>query len=243
MAGIGFFQRGARKQAAAAAEQAAQQQIARLEQERQRQREEHQRQLNQWWNALIRNDQDTVLAVLAEAFEDNEAPAAAVAVDGAEVFLVVLVPAIDIVPERKPATTPAGNLTLKRLTKAERGALHTIVVASHVLLTVREALAVAPGLASARVIALQHSRNDAYGKPKVDVLLAARLERARLDRVLWDQADAGSVLDDAATENLTKLRRATNELQPLDLSKEPALAELLAQVELEELLGREAGRG
>lgn len=47
------------------------------------------------------------------------------------------------------------------------------------------------------------------------------------------------IVDDASTEILTKLRRATNELQPLDLSREPAIEELLAHVELDELIGRQ----
>jgi hypothetical protein len=88
-------------------------------------------------------------------------------------------------------------------------------------------------------VALQHSRNDAFGQPRVDVVLAAHFDRARLAAVRWDQAEAGTIVDDAATECITKLRRATNELQPLDLSQEPAIQELLAYVEIEELLSRQ----
>lgn len=238
--GIGLFQRAARKAAVAAADQAAQREIVRQTLSREQERASYQTQLDQWWAALVGNDEDVVLGVLGEAFEDNEAPAAAVGVNGGELSVVVLVPSIDIVPERRPSTTPAGNLTLKKLTKAERGGLHTTVVASHVLLTVREALAVAPGITGVRVVALQHSRNDAFGRPKVDVLLAALFERARLAAVRWDHAEAGTIVDDAAMESLTKLRRASNELQPLDLSREPAIEELLAHVELDELIGRQS---
>jgi hypothetical protein len=42
-----------------------------------------QRQLDRWWQRLCANDPEVVLATLAEAFADNEAPAAPVAVDGA----------------------------------------------------------------------------------------------------------------------------------------------------------------
>jgi hypothetical protein len=41
---------------------------------------------------------------------------------GDEVSLVVLVPDLDAIPERKPTTTPAGKLSLRKLTKAERSA-------------------------------------------------------------------------------------------------------------------------
>jgi hypothetical protein len=67
---------------------------------------------------LAGNDPDTVLATLAEAFEDNEAPAAAVGIDGAELMLIVLVPDEGTVPEQMPATTQTGNLKLRKLAKA-----------------------------------------------------------------------------------------------------------------------------
>ncbi len=46
-----------------------------------------------------------MLATLEEAFEDNEAPAAAVGVNDDEVALVVLVPGSEVVPEQTPSTT------------------------------------------------------------------------------------------------------------------------------------------
>lgn len=57
--------------------------------------------LDQRWATLTANDPDTVLAVLAEAFEDNEAAAAAVGVEGSEVTLVVVVP-----PRERDARAP-----------------------------------------------------------------------------------------------------------------------------------------
>jgi hypothetical protein len=60
------------------------------------QRAQLQHQLDERWSQLRGNDPEVVLATLAEAFEDNEAPAAAVAVDGAELDLVVLVPGDDV---------------------------------------------------------------------------------------------------------------------------------------------------
>ena len=48
-----------------------------------------------------------MLATLAEAFEDNEAPAAPVGIDGTELSLIVLVPDEDAVPERLHHTESA----------------------------------------------------------------------------------------------------------------------------------------
>src|SRR4051794_29663699 len=48
--------------------------------------------LDAHWQALLGSDPEVVLAALAAAFEDNEAAAAAVGVEDAEVALVVVVP-------------------------------------------------------------------------------------------------------------------------------------------------------
>lgn len=232
--GIGVFQRDARKRARAAAREVARQHIAQLEAERVGRWRQAQHELDTWWAALLRNQPDAVLPALAEAFEDNEAPAAAVGVDGAEVAIVALVPGIDAMPERKPVTTVAGNLSLKKLTKSERASLHTTAVASHILLTLREAFAVAPGLFSARIVALLPSV-DSYGNSTFDAILAARFERGGLDNVRWDQANAIGIVEDAATELVLNARGVTRELKPLDLRHEPELAALLHRIEPGEL--------
>ncbi|MEU0886169.1 DUF4236 domain-containing protein [Lentzea sp. NPDC005914] len=239
LAGIGLFQRTARREAKARAEAAAAAEIQELSARRSAEQAQHQSDLDQWWEALQANDETVVLEVLSAAFEDNEAPAAPVGVDGSELTAVVLVPTVDIVPEKKPTTTAAGNLSLKKLTKTERNNLHLMLVASHMLLTVREVLAVAPGLTAVRVVALQQSRVDAYGTPQIDVLFGARFERDRLAAVRWDDAEANNIIHDTATEVVVDLKRTTHELQPIDLSTEPAIQDLLGRVEIGELIERQ----
>ncbi|MET9628631.1 hypothetical protein ABZX92_14320 [Lentzea sp. NPDC006480] len=185
------------------------------------------------------NDETVVLEVLTAAFEDNEAPAAPVGVSGSELTAVVLVPTVDIVPEKKPTTTAAGNLSLKKLTKTERNNLHLTLVASHMLLTVREALAVAPGITAVRVVALQQSRVDSYGTPQIDVVFCAHFERDRLAAVRWNEAQANNIIHDTATEVVVDLKRTTQELLPIDLSTEPAIRGLLSRVEIGELVDRQ----
>jgi len=51
---------------------------------------------------------------------------------------------------------------------------------------------------TARIIALRHAGDDAYGKPRREVLLAARFERHRFDGVQWDRASALDIVDDAS---------------------------------------------
>ncbi|MBA8929543.1 hypothetical protein BC739_006761 [Kutzneria viridogrisea] len=236
--GIGVFQRAARRAAKAQADATAAEEIRQLEQERDQDRRRRQAELDHWWSALNANDEDVVLGVVAAAFDDNEAPAAPVGVEHAQLTVVLLVPGVDAVPERKPTTTAAGNLSLKKLTKTERSSLHAALVSSHVLLTVREALAVAPGITTVRAIALQHSRTDAFGKHAVDVVMAARFDRASLAAVLWDSTEANAIVHDTATELVVNLKRATHELLPVNLANEPAIADLVSRVETDELIQR-----
>jgi hypothetical protein len=121
-AGIGLLQRAARAEAKQRAARAADAELAEARRQAVQQQAEWQRQLDQRWQQLCDNDPDVVLATVAEAFEDNEAPAAPVAVEGAELALVVLAPPDEVVPERMPDRTQAGNLTLRKLPKGERSA-------------------------------------------------------------------------------------------------------------------------
>jgi hypothetical protein len=102
--GIGLFQRSERAAAKQRAAISAQAELATLWQQAQAEAANWQGYLDAQWSGLVANDPETVLATLVEAFEDNEAPAAPIGVDGAELSLVVLVPPESAVPERMPAT-------------------------------------------------------------------------------------------------------------------------------------------
>ncbi|MGY1777071.1 DUF4236 domain-containing protein [Geodermatophilus sp. SYSU D00804] len=232
-AGLGLFQRAAKEAARRQADVAAEAEIAALRQEAQRQQADLQARLDEWWWALSTNDPDTVIAALAEAFEDNEAAAAPLGVDGDEVALVVLAPPETVVPERMPATTQAGNLSLRKLPKGERAQLYTEAVMGHVLVTLKEALAVAPAIRSARVVALRAAGTDAYGRPRLDCLLAGHWTRAALTGVQWSTADASTIARDTAAELLVDVK--AKELRPLDLTGQPGLQALLDVVDVDEL--------
>jgi hypothetical protein len=234
LAGIGFFQRAARRTAREEAARAADAEIAAARADGARQQADFQVQLDGWWRNLLANDPGTVMAALAEAFEDNEAAAAPLGVDGAEVALVVLAPPESVVPERMPGTTAAGNVSLRKTPKAERDAFYTMAVMGHVVVTLKEAFAVAPGLLGARVVALRSAGTDAYGKPRLECILAGHWTRAALQGVKWATADAATVAQDTASELLIKLR-AGKELQPLDLTDQPEIRALLGVVDVAEL--------
>lgn len=94
--------------------------------------------LNQWWASLENCDPETVIGTLAAAYEDNQAYAAPVGVRGTEASLVVVVPPADAVPDRRPTTTAAGNLSLKKLSKTDKAAIYKALICGHMLLTVRD---------------------------------------------------------------------------------------------------------
>jgi hypothetical protein len=222
-------ERAEAKQAAAAAAEA---EILATRRWRETQRHQRQIYLDQQWQALCANDPDTVLQTLAEAFEDNEAPAVAVGVEGTEVSLVVEVPGLDVIPDRMPEKTAVGNVAMPKMTKTARADYYKLMLCGHLLATLRETFAVGPGLASARVAVVRLSPFDAYGKRHPDCLLAARFTRSALSGVRWDLADAARIVNDTATDLHIRQRGQTSELLPLDLSDEPALAALLAACDL-----------
>jgi hypothetical protein len=83
---------------------------------------------------------------------------------------------------------------------------------------------------------LRHRGPDAYGRPRLKCLLAGRFLRSAFDGVRWQDASAGTIVEDTATELLVNLRRGT-ELQPINLSQEPEIQKVIDLVDHDELLG------
>jgi hypothetical protein len=236
LAGVGRLQRARRSQARQQAAEWTETEVNRELAEGQAAQQRYQEQLNQRWQQLCANEPDAVMETLEEAFEDNEAPAATVGIDGAEASIAILVPAaIDAVPEQVPGTTQAGNLTLKRLTQRDRADYYKVFVCGQVLVTIREAFAVAPGLTSVRAVVLRNDGRDAYGKARVSCILAAKIERSALTGIQWETADAVAIVNDAATEKLIQQKGRSQELVPLDLASEPAIVDLIRAVDIDEL--------
>lgn len=233
VAGLGFWKRSQRRAALESASRAADAEIAQAEAERDRRRVAAQAELDERWRDLLANDADVVLATLVEAFEDNEMHAAPVSVDGSEASVAVFVPGEDIVPERKPATTAAGNVSLAKMTQTERAGVYRVAVCGHLLAVVREAFAVAPGLESARVAAVRVSPVDVYGRTHLDCLMAVTLTRAALDGVDWYSASSPDVVQQAGTHLAVNVSGRAQRLAPIDLAAEPDLAALIAAVEID----------
>lgn len=231
--GISIVHRAKRAQAREAAESASLAEIADARTTADADQARAQRELDRHWAALGANDPDVVLATLAEAFADNETPAAAVGVTGDHVAVVVLVPGPDVLPERMPTRTPSGKPSFKPPTKTVRNRWYVNLVCGHLLATVRETFAVAPAIDVVRAAVVRLTPADAYGNRRHEVLVAATLARATLDGVAWDATEAGDIVDDIATEKLFRLSGQAKELVPVDIRHEPDLVAVLAIIDHE----------
>lgn len=231
LAGIGWFKRAARAQARAQAVAAAEVETARQRDCARAERAAAQQALDAGWRALVSNDPGTVLATLAEAFADNEMPSAAIDVTGDEASVTVLIPSLaEAVPEQIPDTTKSGNPTLRRLGKRERNDFYVLVACGHVLATVRETLAVAPGIQSVRAVALRAEGQSAYGAPRLGCVLATRFTRRGLQHVAWESSNAATIVTQIATEHLLRRGGPAHDVLDLDLTDEPDLQALLRAV-------------
>ncbi len=231
--GIGFWKHSERVAAEKQAAAAAGAEIAARRAELEHQRQATQEELDARWKELLANDSDVVLATLNEAFESGGIHAAAVSVDGAEASIAVIVPGEDVVPERLPSTTAAGNVSLRKTTKVEAAGIYLTAVCGHSIAAVRESLAVAPGLTAVRVVALRHGGADVYGHPRMECMLVATFSRDSLNGVDWAHAGSIDILEQCATDVSKNVASRTKSAEPIDLSDEPDLANLVGSIDIE----------
>jgi hypothetical protein len=232
--GLGVFARKRRRIAKQAALVTANQEHKQIMARAAEQQRAHQSELDAWWGALLRNDPAVVLDALSTAYEDNEAAAAPLGVDGATAFVVVHVPDFDAVPERMPTRTEAGNLSLRKLGKRDRCDYYTSMVCGYLLVTAKEGFAVAPGLEALSLVAIRRGRQDPSGRSAPEPIMAARLERSHLVGIRWDDATSVEVLNATATEKVFSQFGQAKELRPLDPHDHPDIGRALEIVDLNE---------
>lgn len=179
------------------------------------------------WRDLLANEPYAVMGTLVAAFQDNQAIAAAVDVEGAEARIVVLVPDVLALPDRVPGTTASGAVSLRKAKKGELNDLHFDVVCGHVLATLKEAFAVAPRIEVVSIVAVQER---GAGSGDVEPVLAARVARPRLAGVAG-QLSASAMLEEAASGLLVNLRGSARTLTALPLAAHPDLAQLIEAFE------------
>lgn len=221
--GLSVFKRAERKKAKERANLLAAED---LKKEQRRLEDEHQAsqaEADAWWKRLNENDPETVIAAVDQAFEDNEAPSAPVDVEGETLSLVVLALSPDVIPERIPDVTPSGKATTKKMTKSIRADTYLTLISGHLLVSVKEALAVAPAIQTVKAVVVRETDPDVFGERRYEALIAASYIRTDLSRVRWSQATSPEIVEQAANDLLWELKDRPPELKPLDLDEEPDL--------------------
>jgi hypothetical protein len=195
--------------------------------QREAQRDNAQRDLDTEWEKLTSNDPMTTIAVLEQAFADNEAPAAPIDCDGERTTVVMQLSSPEtVVPERKPARTPGGKRTLKKRTKTETNVLYLEALGSNVLATVKEAFAVAPGTKIVQILVIRRETDKKYAGE----LAAIYLGEFNRDRYATSNHGNPASMLVSAPEAVLNLKGKTEQVSPIDLSERPNLQQVLAQV-------------
>ena len=164
--------------------------------------------LDQQWQAIQTHDPNTVIAAVDEAFADNASDSTCVDAGtdpdtgGRYVTAVVSYGGLDMVPETRPDTTPGGKPTLRKRTKTNRNALYATTVASTVLATAKEALAVAVAATEVRVLVIRP-----HGSVSVEPVYAGTLRRELLAHRAWHSVDPLDVVMSA--ENAEMVRKGS----------------------------------
>jgi hypothetical protein len=128
----------------------------------------------------------------------------------------------------RQANATGGLLTVEPRSAGERAGFYLGVLASQTLATARETFAVAPGIAYATVLVLE--RDDA--RRRLSALYIGTFSRRRFTEVNWDRSSFdSSLVRELETEGaLFDQDHVTSGPLPLDLTNEPELAEVVAEM-------------
>lgn len=147
--------------------------------------------LDQQWQALVDHDPQTVIEAVEDAFADNASDSTCVDAEADTgvryVTAVVTYGGIDLVPDVRPDTTPGGKPTLRKRTKTDRNSLYATAIASTVLATAKEALAVAVTATEVRVLVIRSGIGGSTGG--VEPVYAGMLRRDHLAHLDWRNLD------------------------------------------------------
>jgi hypothetical protein len=146
------------------------------------------------------HDSDTVIAAVDAAFADNASESTCVdaryddIAGGRYVTCVVMFGTPDMVPEQRPDVTPGGKPTLRKRTKTDRNALYTQALASTVLATVKEALAVAVSADEVRILVVRRNSAADTAADYLGVIYIGSFRRDALASLPWTTVDPVELL-------------------------------------------------
>ncbi|MEU6849003.1 TerD family protein [Actinacidiphila alni] len=185
-----------------------------------------------WWRALVANDETTVCEAVNFAFSDNPASGCAVGVDGATLSVVIRQPDIDSLPDRTPSFTPTGRQTLKALTKRERTLWWLTSMGSNIIATLKEGFATAPGITAIDLAVLTRMPDTM----RLGFVAYGRWTRRAIEAGPWrEPQDALRFLDIgqdvSCSVTTTASGNMSSTIKPLDTSRLPGLQSLLEHLQ------------
>jgi hypothetical protein len=188
--------------------------------------------LDEDWSSLCRHDATTVIEAVDAAFADNASDSTCVdagyddIAGGRYVTCVVFFGSPEMVPQHRPDVTPGGKPTLRRRTKTDTNALYTLALASTVLATVKEALAVAPGATDARILVVRKDKAAATAAEYLGVIYVGSFHREDLAHLDWTKVEP---VQQVLTAQGAQLQRkgSTHEVIQLSVRDDKDLQNLL----------------
>ncbi|MDX2854371.1 hypothetical protein PV342_39380 [Streptomyces sp. PA03-3a] len=183
---------------------------------------------DQWWQALIGNDEETVCEVVNYAFADNPVVGCAVGVDGPVLSVVMRQQDMDSLPDQTPGVTSSGRPTLKTLSKRDRTLWWLTSMGSNIIATLKEAFATAPGIIAVDLAVLTRLPDT----QRLGYVAYGRWTRLAIETASWrDTNDALRFLDIgqdvACSVTTTASGNLSSTVKPLDTSRLPGLQSLL----------------
>ena len=187
---------------------------------------------NARWNALSAHDRETVVAAVDDAFADH-APESTCVDAGTEpgsgryVGCAVRFGHPDLVPNRVVAPNLVGRPSLKKRSRADVNDLYVAAMASSVLATVRQALAVAPAADEVRIVVLRNTPATAASPDAgIRVIYVGVFRRQKIDRVHWEAIDSEEELLRAGGAELVR-KGAARTVVPLGVDAHRRMAAVL----------------
>ncbi|MFE2141767.1 TerD family protein [Streptomyces sp. NPDC059456] len=228
LAGLGVFARAERAEAKLRAERDAPGYLAAEQARLHGVHGELNAEAQQWWQALVANDEATVCETVNYAFSDNPAAGCAVGVDGSVMSVVMRQHDIDSLPDQTPGVTSSGRPTLKTLTKRDRVLWWLTAMGSNVVATLKEGFAVAPGITAIDLAVITRMPDT----QRLGFVAYGRWTRQAIESVPWRQPeDALRFLDIgqdiACSVGTTASGNLASTIKPLDTSRLPGLRSLL----------------
>jgi len=211
LANVGWFartrRRAARFEAHVAAEAVAEEQVAKALIEAERLHSDY----YAYSRAMNAHDRDAVVATVDDAFARNAPEATCVDAGtdsdaGRYVSCVITYGHPDLVPDLLVTTTPTGQPALGKRSMADMNNSYVAAMASTVLATVRQALAVAPTADEVRLAALRKERSGAGPEwdRGVSAIYVGVFRRSDMERLSWRAIDTEAELMSAGGAELVR---------------------------------------